>query len=197
MKFILFFMISFFVGAFPTAYIVVKRLKGVDVRTQGSGNVGATNVFRVLGKGPGSFVFFVDFIKGALPAFFLTTLLNPQPDRVTETILLLGLGAIFGHVLTPLLNFRGGKGVATGAGVVFAALPLLFAGAVLVWVISFKFLRTVSLSSILAIFVLLVECLLTRQRTGVIFIFAFLATFILWTHRSNISRLIRGSENKL
>ncbi len=176
MKLILFFVAAFLCGSFPTAYLVAKRLKGVDIRTKGSGNVGATNAFRVLGKGPGAFVFVIDFLKGALPAYAFARLSAPALDAYPETALLFGVAAILGHVFTPFLGF--------------------FLASFGVWLLVFCLTRMVSVSSLLAGTFLLVVCILTHQSHALLAIFTGLLAFILWTHRSNIARLITRSENK-
>lgn len=196
MKPLLFFIAAFLCGSFPTAYLTAKWLKGIDIRTQGSGNVGATNAFRVLGKGPGAFVFAVDFIKGALPAYYFARLSGAASDAYPETALIFGVAAILGHVFTPFLGFRGGKGVATAAGVICAALPLFFVASFAAWLIVFCLTRMVSISSLIAGIFLLVICVLTHQSNRLLAIFAGLLIFIIWTHRSNISRLINRSESK-
>src|SRR3989344_8484133 len=127
MRFPLLFLAAFTIGSFPTAYVVGRVVKKIDIRQHGSGNVGATNVFRVLGKKYGLLVFAIDFLKGAAAVWLVYLLLkNPSspiasrcPAFLTSQSLALwiGLGAILGHVFTPYLRFKGGKGIATGAGV--------------------------------------------------------------------------------
>src|SRR3989338_8540646 len=140
--------LAFFLGSIPTAYLAGRIFKGIDIRQHGSGNVGATNALRVMGKKIGALVFFIDFIKGFLPVFLLskfTTGLTPDPR---EAGLWLGVAAISGHVFTPFLGFKGGKGIATGAGVLLGVFPLLFFCVLFVWISVFVTTRIVSISSL-------------------------------------------------
>ena len=127
---ILFWAIAFLAGSTPTAYLAGRSFKRIDIRQYGSGNVGATNAFRVLGKKIGAFVFIIDFLKGSLPVFFLPLLLPANHLDPKEAGLWIGTGAIAGHVFTPFLGFKGGKGIATGAGVLCGAFPFLFLGSI-------------------------------------------------------------------
>ena len=184
---------AFLSGSFPTAYLVGKYFFHTDIRTQGSGNVGATNAFRVFGKGAGLAVFAVDFCKGLLPVAAYRALVSPEP----ESTLWIGLAAILGHVFTPFLRFKGGKGIATGAGTLCAAMPKLFLFALPVWLAVFALTRIVSISSIAALaalFVLTIFFHLSPRASLCMFLIVALAA---WTHRSNISRLLSGTEKKL
>lgn len=182
---------AFFCGSLPTAFIVAKKIKGIDIRHHGSGNVGATNAFRVLGKGPGSFVFAVDFLKGFLPVWFFS---NSSANAFSCAPLLVGVFAILGHIFTPFLGFRGGKGVATGSGVLAGSHPVLFALSFLSWVLIFICTKIVSISSILAVIVLSVSAWVMAPGEASTFLLSALSAFVLWTHRANISRLLRGEE---
>ena len=191
----LFFVLAFFLGSIPNAYLAGRLLKNIDIRRHGSGNVGATNVFRVLGKGPGFAVFFLDFLKGAAPVALFLFLSSPQAHR--ELLALgVGLAAVLGHMFTPFLAFKGGKGVATGAGVICASFPLLFAVALAVWGISFFACRIVSVSSLLAVCALLVAGLLTHQSPEVLGVFFVMVLLVFWTHRGNIKKLRSGEEDR-
>lgn len=187
-----YFVLAYFLGSIPTAYLV-GRLKGVDIRKQGSGNVGATNAFRVLGKGPGIAVFAVDFFKGAIPVwlfkFSQTGHLAPS-----STLLLVGLAALLGHVFTPFLGFKGGKGVATGAGLLTAGFPALFGISLLVWLTVFFSTRIVSISSLCAAVALAVSGFVLGYQLRTCWMFTGIAAFIFWTHRANIGRLLKGEE---
>jgi glycerol-3-phosphate acyltransferase PlsY len=184
---------AFCIGSFPTAYVVANRLRGIDIRRHGSGNVGATNVFRVLGKGPGSLVFLIDAFKGFLPVMAYKILV---PEASPVMPLLVGLTAILGHMLTPFLGFRGGKGVATGAGVLAAFQPLLFATTFFVWILSFSITRIVSLSSVLAAAALLAASVFLHEKPDVIAVFGLFFILALWGHRANIARLFQGTEKR-
>lgn len=185
---------AFICGSLPTAFIVAKRLKGIDIRQHGSGNVGATNAFRVLGKGPGSLVFAIDFLKGFLPVFIFSH--SPQ-NTASYAPLVIGVFAILGHIFTPFLNFRGGKGVATGSGVLAASHPFLFLMVFGTWIISFLITRIVSISSILAIIVLAVAAWILYPEDQATYVLTALSLFVLWTHRSNIARLMKGEEKPI
>jgi glycerol-3-phosphate acyltransferase PlsY len=188
--------LSYLAGSIPSAYIAGK-LRGVDLRQHGSGNLGATNVVRVLGARTGFVVFVADFLKGFLPVFFL--------PRYTETLrpelwaLVYGAAAILGHVKPIfLLGKGGGKGVATASGVFTALAPVPMVISQLVWILVFYFSRYVSLASLVGAAILPVAILVwNRQPGSPIFIASVvIAVFVFWTHRANIGRLKRGEEHK-
>ena len=195
MNLVVVFFAAFWLGAIPTAYLVVRAVKGLDIREHGSGNVGATNAFRVLGRGWGFFVFAMDFVKGAAPAF-LTAYFFRDNASAEFFALLAGCAAILGHIFSPFLGFKGGKGVATGSGVVAASNPLLFFYAICVWFLAYFLSKTVSLSSLIAIGGLCVInfFMVPDKRLSLIYFALFL--LILWSHRSNIIRLLTGNELK-
>ena len=183
-------------GSFPSAWLA-GRASGVDLRRQGSGNLGATNVFRVLGWKIGLVVFLADALKGALPVLWLAPRIGGAHDPVVWAIVL-GVAAIAGHVRPVFLGFRkGGKGVATAAGVFFALapLPMLVSFAVFVAVV----LGTgyVSLGSLVSASVLtLILLVLQGVRSPLFTVCAVVAAFVFWTHRANIGRLRRGEEHR-
>jgi acyl phosphate:glycerol-3-phosphate acyltransferase len=189
-------LLSYLAGSFPSAYIAGK-LRGVDLRKHGSGNLGATNVVRVLGPKIGAVVFLADLLKGFLPVYFL--------PRYTETLrpdlwaLVYGAAAILGHVKPIfLLGKGGGKGVATASGVFLALafVPMLIAE--VVWIMAFYFTRYVSLASLLGAAVLPIAILIySRDPQSPVFIASvIIAAFVFWTHRANIGRLRRGEEHR-
>jgi acyl phosphate:glycerol-3-phosphate acyltransferase len=189
-------LISYLAGSIPSAYIAGK-LRGVDLRKHGSGNLGATNVARVLGTKIGVLVFLADLLKGFLPVYLL--------PRYTETLrpelwaLVFGIAAIVGHVKPIfLLGKGGGKGVATASGVFLALafVPMLIAEAV--WIVVFYFTRYVSLASLVGAAVLPVAILIwSRDPRSPVFIASVaIALFVFWTHRANIGRLRRGEEHR-
>ncbi|HEX5973131.1 MAG TPA: glycerol-3-phosphate 1-O-acyltransferase PlsY [Gemmatimonadaceae bacterium] len=188
--------ISYAVGSIPFAYLA-GAAAGVDLRTQGSGNLGATNVFRVLGWKIGILVFLADALKGAVPVLLLPPRLDAPGDPVLWA-LACGVAAIVGHVRPLYLGFRkGGKGVATAAGVFFALapLPMLITFAVFVAIV----LGTgyVSLGSLVAAVLLPALLLATHGATSPLFIVSVvIACFVYWTHRANIGRLRRGEEHR-
>jgi glycerol-3-phosphate acyltransferase PlsY len=186
--------LSYLAGSIPSAYLAGK-IRGVDLRKHGSGNLGATNVVRVLGAKIGGVVFLADVMKGFLPVYFLRSYTEaPHPELWA---LAYGAAAILGHVKPIfLLGKGGGKGVATATGVflALAPIPVLITNAV--WIITFYFTRYVSLASLLAAAVLPVAILaLYRDPQSPVFIASILiASFVFWTHRANIGRLRRGEE---
>lgn len=189
-----FFALSFFIGAIPTAYLVGKYFRGIDIRKEGSGNIGSTNAFRVLGKGFGAFVLIFDFGKGFFPAWVTAHYFSAPLGA--DKALWIGMAAILGHMFTPFLKFKGGKGVATGAGVLCASYGVLFLVALGVWLGTFFISKIVSLSSLVAVGSLCVAGWLMKLPpiNNALFFMIFLLVF--WAHRSNIQRLIKGVEKR-
>lgn len=186
--------ISFLCGALPTAFLVAMFSAKIDIRQHGSGNVGATNAFRVLGKKYGFMVLVIDFLKGYLPILFF---MHSTNARIYENVPWFGLAAVLGHIFTPFLGFKGGKGIATGAGVICAIKPMLFIGTLSVWIIVFMITHIVSLSSIIAASSMILLAFLTDPHWHVRFFFILIFIVSIWTHRSNIIRIIKGVENRL
>jgi glycerol-3-phosphate acyltransferase PlsY len=195
---------GYLVGSIPFGY-VVARFKGIDITQHGSGNIGATNVGRLLGRGFGILVFCLDFAKGAVPAALAMALANvlggdpaPVPAGVAA-----GLAAILGHLFSVFLRFRGGKGVATGAGVVFVLLPVPTLAALVTWVVVVCSFRFVSLASLAAAAVLCGVYLAFAQAPFagdevILTLFSLVAVGLVFLrHTSNITRLVRGTENSL
>jgi glycerol-3-phosphate acyltransferase PlsY len=195
--------LGYLFGSFPAGYIA-GRIAGVDVRTLGSGNIGATNVLRVLGKRWGYAVFFVDAFKGfaavRLTFFFVKGLPAAQPYAEYFAILT-AVMCIVGHTFPVWLGFKGGKGVATSAGALFGLMPLVVPFVVLIWVIVFETTRYVSVASIVAAMSLpIVVGLALRWKflDGPAFLYfsILIALLVLWSHRSNFSRLLNGTEQR-
>jgi glycerol-3-phosphate acyltransferase PlsY len=189
-------LIAYLAGSIPSAYLAGKS-RGVDLRKHGSGNLGATNVVRVLGPKIGAAVFIADLLKGFLPVYFL--------PRYAETLqpglwaLIYGAAAILGHVKPIfLLGKGGGKGVATASGVFLALafVPMLVAEAL--WILVFYFTRYVSLASLVGAAALPIAVLVwSRNPQSPVFIASvIIAVFVFWTHRANIGRLRRGEEHR-
>jgi glycerol-3-phosphate acyltransferase PlsY len=185
-------LLAYLVGSIPTAWLV-GRAFGVDLREEGSGNLGGTNAYRVLGARGGLPVILVDILKGYFPAAFF-----PQWDgsAVGELALVYGLLAIMGHVWPVWLRFRGGKGVATGAGVLIALAPFAALVATLVWVGIVFLTRTVSVASLAAASVVPLAAAITDAPWPTTLFCAGVAIFVWWTHRSNLARIARGEELK-
>jgi acyl phosphate:glycerol-3-phosphate acyltransferase len=188
--------ISYLAGSIPSAYIA-GRLRGVDLRKHGSGNLGATNVVRVLGAKTGAVVFIADLLKGFLPVYFLP--MYTETLRPGMWALFFGAAAILGHVKPIfLLGKGGGKGVATATGVFLALAFIPMLAAEVVWIVTFYFTRYVSLASLLGAAVLPIAMLAWyRHPQSPVFIASVIvAVFVFWTHRANIGRLRRGQEHR-
>jgi glycerol-3-phosphate acyltransferase PlsY len=191
---------SYLLGSIPAAYIAGKS-KGIDLRKHGSGNLGATNVIRVLGKKIGIAVFAFDMAKGAFPVYFFPrwadALGAPLPNPVIAAILC-GLAAIVGHVRPIYLRFgKGGKGVATAAGVFLALAPMQTLLTLLVFAVVLFSSGYVSLGSLTAGLILPVLLgLSVGVRSPIFVISVIVAAFVFWTHRANIVRLRKGEEHR-
>jgi len=194
--------LAYLIGSIPTGYIFGKVLMGIDIREHGSGNVGATNVFRTIGKIPAFAVLAIDFAKGfiavtLLPFIFAHVFRCPLNDSTINWYILMGAAAIMGHIWTVFLEFRGGKGVATTAGVLAGLSVVLFCTALAVWVIVFVVWRYVSLASISAATALpVLSVAFNKDVYFVVFCSIFCLLGVI-THRSNIRRLLQGKEKKL
>ena len=194
--------VSYIIGSIPSGYIA-GRLAGVDIRTIGSGNIGATNVTRSLGKKYGYPVFIADFGKGLL-AVFVASRLWTQPGAVGQTEIyeiVAAVCCVLGNTFPVWLGFRGGKGVAVSAGLMFALMPLAGLIAILVWLALFYLTGYVSLASILAAITLPVTVFVLlkfNQMTEWPFFYVsvVLTGLIIFRHRSNISHLIQGTEHR-
>jgi len=192
MKFI-FLLAAYFLGAIPTGYWLGLMWKGVDVRKQGSGNLGATNVFRVLGKGPGSVTLFLDIVKGLLPVL-VAEYLYPGQEPIA---VIAGLLAVLGHTTSPFVGFRGGKGVATSTGVFAALLPMPMVIAVITFILMLTISGFVSLSSMVAAMALALAAHMLKAPESLQIASLAIAAFVMWTHRANIQRLRAGTENRI
>ncbi len=191
--------LSYVIGSIPTAYIFGRLLKGLDIRQHGSGNVGATNAFRVLGKGPGTAVLILDIIKGIIPVVFVAGFLDAS---VTGRIIA-AVAAVCGHNWTCFLNFKGGKGIATTLGVLIgltvvipqARIAVLLC--VVVWTLAFLVSRIVSLSSLITAICLPVFMIFFVAPTSMIILSIVFCIFIVLRHRPNIHRLLSGQEPRV
>lgn len=184
---------AYLIGAIPTSYLVSKHVAGIDLREHGSKNLGATNVYRVLGWTYAVPVGLFDVAKGFVPTYFLAPLAGEQH----WTPIAVGLGAIVGHVFPVYLKFSGGKGVATAAGVVLGIAPTAVLVSLLVWgavVASTGIVSVASMSA--AITFPFVVWILTPERTTLFYTGVAIAAFIVFTHRSNIRRLLAGTESR-
>ncbi len=185
---------SYLVGSFPTGYLLVKWLKRVDVRSVGSGNVGATNVTRMAGAGAGRAVFLFDVAKGLIAVLVLAPwLVHPVSPTVQ---LACGLAAVMGHAFPIFLKFRGGKGVATTIGVLGGTMPSVAGACLVVWVACFLLWRYVSVGSLAAAATIPIAQIVTHRTLGEILLGAALALLIVGRHRANIARLVQGMEHR-
>jgi acyl-phosphate glycerol 3-phosphate acyltransferase len=193
---------AYLLGAVPFGYLV-GRWRGVDLFHAGSGNIGATNVGRVLGRRYGILVFVLDFAKGAVPTAAAAAIKHAAASPPLGLEVFAGLAAFLGHLFPVYLRFRGGKGIATGAGVVAVLLPLPALGAIGTWLVVLAAWRYVSVASLAAAVALCVLHLALSPAPftgeGVIMtLFCFLAAGLIFLrHRGNLSRLLRGTENRL
>jgi glycerol-3-phosphate acyltransferase PlsY len=192
--------LSYLIGSIPTAYIFGKVSKGIDIREHGSGNVGATNVFRVLGKGPGIVVLFLDILKGVIAVAVIPDFLG-----ITDTLcrVIFAVLAVCGHNWTIFLKFKGGKGIATSFGVLIgltlkiALIRPVLLWTFLIWVACFLITRIVSVSSIVAAAFLPIIMLLTGQEFTIICLGTIFCVFIVLRHKANIKRLFAGQEPRV
>jgi glycerol-3-phosphate acyltransferase PlsY len=184
-------LVAYLFGAVPFGLLVAKS-RGIDIRKQGSGNIGATNVFRCVGKGWGIFTFVLDALKGFLPAFFFWRMAGVDADWSV----LFGMAAIIGHSFPVYLKFKGGKGVATSAGMLLGVAPLAVGVGFLCWVICMVLSRYVSLSSILAAIAVAVTVWIQDKGLIINIALTILSLLVIWLHRANIKRLLNGTENR-
>ena len=185
-------LLSYLIGSIPTGLILGKLLWGVDLREHGSHNIGATNAWRTLGKGPGIIIFLLDFLKGvigvALGMYFAGTPLM---------MVLGGIMAIVGHSWSILLKFKGGKGVATGLGVIVMLMPSTALMVFLIWFVIVLITKYVLLGSIVAAACVPLFAWLFNQPCEYIAFSVLAAVFVIYRHKTNIGRLLNGTESKI
>ena len=190
---------AYFLGAIPTGYLCGRLLKGIDIRQHGSKNMGATNVLRTLGKGPGLAVLLIDILKGVIPTTVVANLCGVSDPLA---LVLIGAAAVAGHNWTVFLQFKGGKGVATSLGVLIGLAiqipglrPVLVA-TIATWIAVFVLSRYVSLASITAAVTLPAFMVIFNAPFAIKIMSIVLCLFVVFRHRSNIDRLIKGQENR-
>lgn len=188
--YLLLIVLGYGLGSIPFSYIVSQRLGHVDIRTKGSGNTGATNVYRVLGRKIGLIAFVGDFLKGVLAAVLGNLIAGPDGAAICATI------AVVGHCMPFTLGFKGGKGVATAAGMVVATQPLIALVVFVVHLGSLVAFRYMSLSSIIAAILLPILAIMFSTSDIYIGCALFLGAFVVWRHRGNIQKLLKGEENR-
>lgn len=197
---------AFLSGSIPFA-LLMGRLKGLDVRQHGSGNIGATNAIRVLGKGPGIACLGLDVAKGWLPASLFSGIsgfgwdLSPSFLSALDWGLIVGIAAVLGHVFSPWVGWRGGKGVATSLGAFLAVAPIpvlicLVIGVVLIFTTGYMSLASLTGATLLPILIFALSDAESRPWM-IIVLSSAVALFIIWRHRENVGRLLHGNENKI
>lgn len=184
--------VVYLIAAIPTGLVLARLMGGADIRTKGSGNIGATNVYRVAGKKAGVLTLLGDTLKGFLPLLAIKLWLSP-------TFTQLGIAsaiAIVGHCYPIYLKFKGGKGVATALGIFLVLSPQAVAGALVVFVLTVAISRYISLGSVLAALSAPLLILLLNQPQPIFIATLFIASLVVWRHRANIRRLLDGTESR-
>ncbi|MDD3296033.1 MAG: glycerol-3-phosphate 1-O-acyltransferase PlsY [Candidatus Omnitrophica bacterium] len=191
--------LSFISGSMPFGFLVAYAVRKIDIRKFGSGNIGATNVYRVVGKSWGVTVFILDFLKGFFPVLIAKNFVSSSDSF----LILVAVLAVCGHNWTPFLRFKGGKGVTTslgalsGLGFVFPGLGWGLITAIGIWLVVFLIFRFVSLASITASLGFLVLALIFVNSVSIKIVSFLLCVFIVFQHRKNIKRLLNKTENKV
>ncbi len=206
---------AYLLGSIPTGFLVAKA-KGIDIRNVGSGNIGATNAMRVLGKPAGIFVLLMDVLKGWLSVYLGAIIYRiifqyfmsgpdingfyylPQTQEIRKFALIAGIFAVLGHNYTCWLKFKGGKGIATTAGVFLALAPLALLAALAVFILAILLTKYVSVGSIAAAIALPATVwIMSPQNLFLCIVTTALGVLAIYKHKSNIQRLIAGTENRL
>lgn len=192
----LYILLAYFIGAIPSSVWIGKKFYNIDVREHGSGNAGATNTFRVIGKKAGVIVLLLDILKAWFATVVLSSIANNQS---IDYMLALGLVAVLGHVFPIYIGFRGGKGIASLLGVIIAVHPLASLYSIIVFITTLLISRFVSLSSILAAFAFPILIIFHFQNTHKsLTIFSIMvAVLVIFTHKKNIERLFKKEESKV
>jgi len=192
--------LAYLIGSIPTAYIFGRMLKNLDIREHGSGNMGATNAFRVLGKVPGTLVLVLDIVKGIIPVTFLANAFGLE-DALS--LVIISVATVAGHNWTVFLGFKGGKGMATSLGVLiglaiqFQILRIILLWVTMTWLGFFLLFGFVSLASIIAAVVFPVLMVVYCEPLPLVIMSIVLCVFIVFRHSSNIKRLAKGQENRV
>lgn len=189
--------LGYLIGSIPTGYLIVKGKTGQDIRTIGSGSTGATNVKRVLGKQWFFIVMLADALKGAIPVVIAMMFLDKYDSLWGLAPVLAAIAVLLGHSKSIFLGFTGGKSVASGVGTILALNPVVGIGIAVIWGIITWFSKYVSLGSIIALAVSPVLMWLCKESIWYVAYCAVGAVYVIWLHRENIKRLIKGEENKV
>lgn len=194
--YILIVIIAYLLGNISTSYLVAKRLIGVDIRTQGSGNAGSTNVLRTLGKKAGAITFLGDLFKGILAVLISQLIAKLSGVDVITAGYIAVVGVVCGHNWPVFLGFRGGKGVATSLGAMIAVNPIIALSCFGVFLVIVAITKYVSLASVVGISMSPIIMMCIQNKKGV-FVTLFLSASVIYTHRENIKRLLKGTERKI
>lgn len=184
--------IVYLIAAIPTGIVLSRLMGSEDIREKGSGNIGATNVYRVAGKLAGVLTLVGDALKGLLPLLAIKTWLQPTPEQLGVASAV----AILGHCYPVYLKFKGGKGVATALGIFLVLSPKAVLGALIVFIIAVATTRYISLGSVLAAMSAPLLILMLSHPQPIFLATLFIASLVIWRHRSNVKRLLDGTENR-
>ncbi|WP_163972159.1 glycerol-3-phosphate 1-O-acyltransferase PlsY [Oceanobacillus halotolerans] len=191
MDYIIFAIIAYLLGSIPSALVIGKMIYNIDVREHGSGNLGATNAFRVLGIKAGIFVTLIDILKGTAATII------PVLFAAEVYPLIIGIFAVLGHVYPLFAKFKGGKAVATSGGLILGVSPILFVIMVATFLLALYIWKYVSLASMLTGIVSTIMALLLQEDVGLIIILSLLTVFVIYRHRENIKRIKNKTEPKI
>ncbi|RKD27935.1 glycerol-3-phosphate acyltransferase PlsY [Caminicella sporogenes DSM 14501] len=190
-KYVIPIILSYLIGSLPFSFIVGKYIGGIDIRKHGSGNTGATNVLRTAGKKAFIIAFLGDFLKGFIVAFSAKIILN------LETAVICSVFVVLGHCYSMFLGFKGGKGVATAAGTIFALYPLIGLILLIIQILILMAFNIMSLASIIVSISFPIVSILFKTPKYYIYYSIFIGLFVIYKHKSNIKRLISGNESKI
>ena len=205
MPYLIIFFVSYLCGGIPFG-LIIGKYNGIDVRSEGSGNIGATNILRICGKKWGYFCFVLDTLKGFIPVTISKNL--PILDQINDQgyiQIIVITGVVMGHIWSPYIKFKGGKGVATSAGALLAVTPIATLISLFIWYIVFSISRYVSMASIIAAIVLPATAFLlnlfyrhsyTQATKPILFFLLILSVLVVLKHKENIKKLLNGTENK-
>jgi len=190
---------SYIIGSFPTSYIITRSIKGTDIRKSGSGNAGATNVLRTVGRMPALITLIVDMFKGAFAVIIVGDFFYGYGVDLNYDFYrgLLALVVVSGHIWSVFLHFKGGKGVATTIGVAFALAPNVLWPSIAIWVVVFMLSKYVSLASIVALVAFPVIAVLLNTPIYTVLFSIIICAISIFKHKDNIERLIKRQENKI
>lgn len=192
-------LLAYLIGSFPTSFVLTKSLKGIDIRQVGSKNAGATNVLRAAGKIPALITLIIDILKGFLVVAVLAPLLYSSIRELDYDFyrIFLGLVTVCGHIWPVFLGFKGGKGVATTIGVGLAIAPVPLTVSLFIWTAIFSMTKYVSLSSIISLMIFPILTAVFNYSIYTIIFSIVICAVVIYKHKTNISRLLKGEENKI